>query len=109
MSLVRVRPDHDTGFAWLVMPSLRVPSGGIGLKELTMPLPYPYRGTVTVDGAEGPKAIPGALVRAYIYLKDGQYTTEALSADSVLQVAETRAKKDGVFEISIPAALNRLE
>jgi hypothetical protein len=106
-----VRPDPDTGFAWLVMPNLRISStsNGVSLGHLGMPLPYPYHGTVTVDGAEGPKLIPGALVRAYIYLKDGQYTTDTVNPDSVLQVAETRADDSGGFEILIPAELNRFD
>jgi len=104
-----VRPDPDTGFAWLVMPNLLVSStsNGVGLGRIGMPLPFPYGGTVTVDGAEGPKLIPGALIRAYIYLRQGQYTTDVVNADSVLQVAETRANDRGVFEILIPAELNR--
>jgi len=106
---ISVRPGPDTGFAWLVMPGVPVTSDGIGLERLSVPLPFPYRGTVTVDGAEGPKSIPGALVRAYLYLKNGQYTTNAVDADSVVQVAETRANRDGVFEVSIPAELNHRE
>jgi len=106
---ITVRPNPNTGFAWLVMPKVSVISvGGVGLGKLSMPQPFAYRGTVTVPGAEGANVVPSALVRAYIYLKDGdQYTADVLQADSVLQVAETRADKYGVFEVLIPAELNR--
>jgi hypothetical protein len=41
-------------------------------------------------------------------MKAGDYTANETEADSVLQVAETRADKDGAFEILIPAELNHL-
>ncbi len=90
------------------MPNLpvRFENNGVSLGSISMPLPFPYRGTVTVAGAEGAKVVPGALVRAYIYLKGDQYTTDTVNADSVLQVAETRADKFGVFDVLIPAQLN---
>jgi hypothetical protein len=107
---ITVRPNSNTGFAWLVMPSVLVPSDiGVTLGRLNMPLPIAYRGTVTVPRAEGANVVPGALVRAYVYLEGGeQYAADVLNADSVLQVAETRADKFGNFEILIPAELNRL-
>ena len=46
-------------------------------------------------------------MRAYVYLKDGEYTSNDDSkADSVVQVAETRADKNGEFTVFIPAELN---
>jgi len=101
-----IRPNPDTGFAWFVMPNVPVEGSGYGAGDISMPLPFPYRATVTVDGSEGLRRVPGALVRAYIYMKDGQYTTDAVNADSVLQVAETRADETGTFEALIPATLN---
>jgi len=107
---ITIRPNSDTGFAWLVMPNLAVTAAnsGVGLGRIRMPLPFPYRSTVTVPGEEGPRLVPGALVRAYIYLKGDEYTAQAVDAESVLQVAETRADENGVFEVLIPATLNRL-
>ena len=101
-----VRPNSDTGYAWLVMPRVSVmPFVGTFLSQISMPLPYPYRGTVTV--ADTTDVVPGALVRAYVYLKDGEYTSnEDSKADSVVQVAETRADKNGEFTVFIPAELN---
>lgn len=106
---ISVRPNDDTGFAWLVLSRVPVTTAnaGISLGQLTMPLPVSYGGTVTVG--DTPEVVPGALVRAFIYLKDGQYTTnQDRDADSVLQVAETRADQDGHFDILIPAELNRI-
>ncbi len=105
---ITVRPNSDTGFAWLVMPNLLVTApNGIGLEQISMPLPVPYGGTVTVG--DGAQLVPGALVRAYIYLEGDQYTSDDVNADSVLQVAETRTDNGGNFEILIPAELNRLQ
>ena len=104
---ITVRPNTDTGFAWLVLPNYPITSLTAGLGTMTMPLPVSYGGTVTVQGAEGPKLIPSALIRAYIYLKGNEYTTDSAHADSVLQVAETRADSEGAFEILIPAELNQ--
>jgi len=72
-----------------------------------MPLPVEYGGTVTVPGAEGPRRIPGALIRTYIYMKGGKYTTDWPNADSVVQIAETRADNTGEFHVFIPAELNQ--
>lgn len=106
---ITVRPNSNTGFAWLVMPNILVdsPTAGVSLGTIRMPLPFPYHGTVTAGGTETPNVVPGALVRAYIYLKGDQYTPESGEADSVLQVAETRTDKDGAFDVLIPAELNR--
>jgi len=105
---ITVRPNIDTGFAWLVMPNVSITDpSGIGLGPLTMPLPVPYRGTVTVPGIDAPNPVPSALIRAYIYLKGSDYTGDSSKADSVLQIAETRANSDGAFTILVPAELNR--
>jgi hypothetical protein len=105
---ITVRPNANTGFAWLVMPGVALSGVGRGLKQISMPLPIAYRGTVNTPRAEGADVVPGALIRAYMYLQGGdQYTPDVSKADSVLQVAETRADEEGVFEILIPAELNR--
>ena len=105
---ISVRTDEGTGFAWLVMPNVEfaASSFGVGLGRIRMPLPVPYRGTVTAGGVGGP-TVPNALIRAYLYLKANEYTALASEADSVVQVAETRADKNGDFELLIPAQLNR--
>jgi len=105
---ISVRPDPNTGFAWLVLPNVAVTSSssGVSLGRINMPLPFSYGGTVTESDTG--RAVPGALIRAFIYLKGGAYTDDVSVADSVLQVAETRAGKEGLFDLLIPAELNRL-
>jgi hypothetical protein len=103
---ITVRPNTDTGFPWLVMPNFPVTSISAGLGRLGTPLPVSYRGTVTVPGADGPTPVPSAVVRAYIYLKGSDYTADSENADSVLQIAETRAGTDGAFNLLVPAELN---
>jgi hypothetical protein len=105
---ISVRPNADTGFPWLVMPNVEVTSVTSGLGRLDMPLPVSYRGTVTMAGTEVPTSVPSALVRAYIYLDGSEYTADIEKADSVLQIAETRAATDGSFNVLIPATLNHL-
>jgi hypothetical protein len=116
-----VRPQASTGFAWLVRPNLEVgvqpaTSAGVGLSEIMLPLPVPYAGHVTLPGAlPGTlEPVPGALIRAYIYMSGGAYTADPTIADSVLQIAETRSDENGAYgsnenhayDLLIPAALN---
>ena len=110
---VSVRPLAASGFSWLVVPSVAVgttgpTSAGANLMSRALPLPVVYRGTVTLPGASGAPAstVPGALIRAFVYTSAGVYTSEPTKADSVVQVAETRADTNGVFELLIPASLN---
>jgi hypothetical protein len=103
-----VRPNLDTGFPWLVVPNYTITSASAGLGNLVMPLPVSYRGTVTVPGAEEDTPVSSALIRAYIYLKGNQYTAGPDDAVSLLQIAETRAGVNGVFNLLIPAELNDL-
>lgn len=110
-----VRPRSTSGFSWLVIPGIPVgttpaTSNGPGLNTLTLPLPVVYTGTVTVPGSEiDTTPIPGAQIAAYVYMKNGEYTSDASSADSVLQVALARSDNMGVFEILIPAALSKVQ
>ena len=104
-----VRPRSSSGYAWLVIPSLPVVAnnGGAGLNTISLPLPVSYHGNLTVPGAaDSFTLVPGALISAYIYMKDGQYTADSTQADSVLQIAETRSDATGAFDLRIPAALN---
>jgi hypothetical protein len=98
-----VRPPDGTGFAWLVRPGVTVdPSSIKNMQHMSAPLPVAYEGAVTVDQVK----VPGALVRAYVYLDGSKiYTSDADHAQSVLQVAETRAADDGTFTLLLPAQL----
>jgi hypothetical protein len=107
-----VRPQASTGFSWLVIPSLAVgstpaTSASAELGDLLSPLPVSYVGKVTSgDPAGATQTVPGALVRAFIYMHAGAYTADSTQADSVLQIAETRSDDEGTFELLIPATLN---
>lgn len=103
-----IRPSAGSGYAWLVMPGAKI-SASTGFDLLNLPLPVAYSGTLFTPGlTANAKAQPlaGALIDAYIYLKNGAYTSSAADADSVLQIAETRSDAGGGFRVLIPASLN---
>jgi hypothetical protein len=105
-----VRPAPGTGFAWFVRPNVNVAEGQsfIELGELKMPLPLSYSGTVTAELDNRTQPIPGALIRAYVYVTSDQfYTQDAGKAASVLQIGETRAGDTGRFELLVPAQFDR--
>lgn len=103
---VTVRPLASTGFGWLVFPKVDA-SAALDLSAPAIPLPVSYSGTVTMPGSGGPLTVPNALIRAYAYMSNGEYSADASKADSVLQVAETRANNDGSFQVLIPASVNQ--
>jgi hypothetical protein len=119
---VAVRPAEDTGFAWLVRPNQSVDNGkepsedlepSVTLGVMTLPLPVIYNGRVTTppvataeSGTSDYVPVPGALIRAYVYMSSTGYTADFAKATSVLQVAETRAAADGSFTLLLPAQLN---
>lgn len=104
---VSVRMPDDAGFAWLVRPRVPIDEQRHDLGALTLPLPVVYSGSVRA-AETGP--VPRALIRAYVYV-DTKGNVQDLVADSdmglksVLQVAETRARDDGRFELRLPARL----
>ncbi len=107
-----VRPDPESGFAWLVQPNMTVLSmasvGGQGVRSLRLPLPVRYAGQVTSYNLGG--SVADALIRAYAYLDaDGSLTNEESEAYSVIQIAEMRADSDGRFDLLLPAQLNSAE
>lgn len=104
---ITVRPVADTGFGWLLVPNVDIATAsGINLNQLRVPLAASYRGTVTLPGDNARTALPGALVRAYVYTAAGKYTEDASKADGVLQIADARSDTLGQFDILIPASLN---
>jgi hypothetical protein len=98
-----IRPDGQSGFAWLVRPNVAVAKSVHELGELTLPLPVVYHGEVQVPGDI---VVPGALIRAYVFLTDSGYAADPAEAHSVLQVAEARADANGAFSLLLPAKLN---
>ncbi len=109
---VSVRPLAATGFPWLVVPGVGVStsadnSAGANLGTRGLPLPVLYRGTVTEPGSNTTRnAVPGALIRVYVYTQAGKYTADPGKADALVQIAETRADTTGDYQLLIPAALN---
>ncbi|MEB2314091.1 MAG: hypothetical protein OZ921_16770 [Sorangiineae bacterium] len=109
---VAVLPADGTGFAWLVRPNVEASTGIADLGRLTLPLPVVYRGSVTVAGRADPTSqeavvVPGALIRAYVYMDQGQaYAADPAAAASVLQIAETRADQQGAFRLLLPSHLD---
>jgi hypothetical protein len=96
-----VRPETRSHYPWLVLPSIDVPDGGLELQRRQMTFPYVYRGEVVVD--ETPRRVPGALIRAYVFVTDPNDATKS----AVIPVAESRADESGAFELLIPASLDK--
>lgn len=112
---VSLRPPASSGFSWFVthFPVRRQMNEPANLGVLVMPYPVPYTGRVSVvekkKGSESGSVVglSQALIRAYIYLDEhGSYIDDPTKAASVLQIGETRADRDGLFELLIPANLN---
>jgi hypothetical protein len=109
-----VIPPDGSRFAWRVDTMLevgmdeqeRVPEA-VDLGELRVGLPVAYRGSVLVPSPGGSWVeVPGALIRAYAFLGEGRSAeADPASAASVVQVAETRAREDGTFELLVPSTL----
>ncbi len=105
-----VRPEDRSGFAWFIRPNMKIQNAAHDLGSLSLALPIAFTGAVSVPGLDsdglGRVVVPGALVRAYVYLTDTGYTSDPKQARSVLQVAETRAGTDGTFSLLLPSRLN---
>ena len=111
-----LRPPASSGFSWFVThyPVRQPTNEPAELGNLKMPYPVPYQGRVSIydpnAGIRSSGAVVGlaqALIRAYIYLDEkGGYIDDPTGAASVLQIGETRADRNGDFELLIPANLN---
>jgi len=90
---LQVKVSSDSGFAWLVEPDLLMSAdSGERLRAYQLAPPIPIRGVLrSGDG----KAVPNALVRAYILVDTGGGTTRPL------QVAETVSGEDGSYRLLI--------
>jgi hypothetical protein len=100
---VSVRPAGDTRFAWLVRPNLSVAQADKDLGDMRLPLPVHYQGSVTT----AKRAVPGALIRAYIYMDSTpSYTGDPSLAASVLQIAETSSDDQGNYDLYLPSTID---
>lgn len=97
-----VQSDLATGFGWYVRPSLQILPVDQDLSSLNVPLPVVYQGFVTsAVGTYNPSnTVPDALIRAYYVLNPDDPERRA-----AIQVAETRADRNGAFKLLIPASL----
>jgi len=102
-----VEPDPSTGFGWFVHPRLVVPDDSERLDSVVLEMPIVYRGAATFETQDTSTPIPGALVRAYVYLKpDGTLTPKPVAGSVAVQVAETQADEAGGFVLLIPPHLD---
>jgi hypothetical protein len=93
--------------------------GDRAVGQVPVPLPIIHRGVVQVPQGDRPLPIGGALIRAYAlrdpsgaFVEDPEAPVcepgsagESSCVRSVLQVAETRARDDGSFDLVLPARL----
>jgi hypothetical protein len=103
-----VRPEPESGFAWLVRPNVTVlPASAQSQQELgTLRMPLPVRYTGAVNSLNLGGRVADALIRVFAFLDDeGVVIERGSEAYSVLQVAETRADADGRFELLLPSTL----
>ncbi|HEX6275645.1 MAG TPA: hypothetical protein VFZ53_21535 [Polyangiaceae bacterium] len=101
-----VQPEARARYPWLVLPAVQVPTGGLNLGRRRVSPPFVYRGEVLVDATM--TRVPGALIRAYVYVTAaGEYTSDPTASAAVVPVAETRADDNGAFELLIPASLDK--
>ena len=117
-----VRPSDGSGYSWFVRPQVLV-DGTEDLDEVKLPLPILRRGVVQlVQEGQAPTKLAGALIRAYIFRDNsGEPIDDPTNLPncaemtvgpgdtcirSILQVAETRAREDGGFELALPSQLD---
>lgn len=98
-----VQPDPASGFGWYVRPLLEVDSADQDLRNVAVPLPVVFQGTVTsptgtYNVADG---VSDALIRAYSYVPNPDRPAER----AAIQVAEARSDRYGNFKLLIPAKL----
>lgn len=111
-----VVPPDGSNYPWLVQPNLTTSHSRttepfpVDLNSLSQPLPVAYRGVVLVPSLstsdpDGLVEVPGALIRAYSYHGSEGSVDSASDASFLVQVAETRAREDGTYELLVPSEL----
>ena len=98
-----VQPEARSRYPWYVRPAIDVPAIGRSIDEFHVPFPVVHRGRVVIKGANA--VVPDALIRVYAHVTiAGKYSPTP--DNSVVQVAEARADRNGAFELLIPASLD---
>jgi len=102
---ISVHAAEELGFGWFVRPGVSLGTKNEDLGRLQLPTPSILTGSVFVrPDTEHPLA--SANVRAYAYLdKDLRYTRDPKLAESVIQVAETRADANGSYRLLLPSTI----
>lgn len=104
---ISVQAPEELGFGWFVLPGLEIGLGNQDLGRVAQPLPVVLAGEASVleDGRGVPLA--SAAIRAYAYLdRDFKYTRDPSEAQTIVQVAETRADGEGAFRLLLPASID---
>jgi hypothetical protein len=98
---------EELGFAWFVRPGLEIGRGDQELGRVSLPLPAVLAGRASVLEGGRNVALASALIRAYAYLdKDFRYTRDPGVAETVVQVAQTRADQQGAFRLLLPESID---
>jgi len=102
---VTVRAPEELGYGWYVRTGLEVASRDVDLTA-DQHLPSVLTGTATIALQSGTKPLASADISAYAYLnKDRAYTRDPEQAVAVVQVAQTRAERNGAFRLLLPASI----
>ncbi|RYZ06244.1 MAG: hypothetical protein EOO73_16380 [Myxococcales bacterium] len=105
---ISVQPAEELGFGWFVRPGLELGLGNQDLGRVTLPVPAVLTGKASVLENGTTLTLASAAIRAYAYLdRDFKYTRDPSEAETVVQVAETRADEEGMFRLLLPAELPR--
>jgi hypothetical protein len=116
---VSVQGPESLGFAWFVRPGVVMTDKNQDLGRAFLPRPVLFSGTCAINQESKEKsgemtvsktvAVPAgsATIRAYAYLdKSFAYTRDPAQAQSLIQVAETRADDQGAFRLLLPPSLS---
>jgi len=115
---VSVQGPESLGFAWFVRAGIAMTDKNQDLGRVVLPRPVLFSGTCAINQQSKEKdggvtviksvAVPAgsATIRAYAYLdKSFAYTRDPAQAQSLIQVAETRADDQGAFRLLLPPSL----
>jgi len=102
---VTIQTAEELGFGWFVRPGVSLGTKNEDLGRLQSPTPSILSGSIFVR-PDTTHPLASANVRAYAYLdKDLRYTRDPKLAESVIQVAETRADVNGSYRLLLPSTI----